>query len=84
MGFVSCYWWRAWDGALIMRAVLLPLKNSIDNLNQMIRTLGDSTKDNTHRIDKLEEHIGEAKVRDQKITALEHEVFGRRIGRTNQ
>lgn len=66
--------------ALIMRAVLLPLKNSIDNLNQTIRTLGDSTKDNTHRIDKLEdrfeEHLGEAKVRNQKISALEHEVYG--------
>lgn len=70
--------------ALIMRAVLLPLKNSIDNLNQTIKELGNSTKDNARRIDKLEdrfeEHIGEAKVRNQKIKALEHEVFGRGKG----
>ena len=61
---------------------MLPLKNSIDNLNQTIKALGDSTKDNAHRIDKLEdrfeEHLGEAKVRNQKISALEHEVFSYR------
>lgn len=70
--------------ALIMRAVLLPLKNSIDNLNQTIKELGNSTKDNARRIykleDRFEEHIGEAKVRNQKIKALEHEVFGRSKG----
>lgn len=48
-------------------------------MNQTIKALGDSTKDNAHRIDKLEdrfeEHIGEAKVRNQRISVLEKEVF---------
>ena len=70
--------------ALIMRAVLLPLKNSIDSLNNTIREMGSNVHDNSRRISSLEDrfeiHVGEAKVRNQKIKALEHEVFGRGKG----
>lgn len=65
--------------ALIMRAVLSPLKTSIDELNNTIKEMGSNVRDNSHRIDSLEDrfevHIGEAKVRNQRITALEKEVF---------
>lgn len=65
--------------ALIMRAVLLPLKNSIDNLNSTIKEMGSSIHDNSRRIgnleDRFEVHVGEAKVRNQRITTLEKEVF---------
>lgn len=65
--------------ALIMRSVLNPLKTSIDNLTMTIRGIDNATKENSRQInrlqDKFEEHIGEAKVRNQRITSLEHEVF---------
>lgn len=68
--------------ALVMRAVLNPLKTSIDNLASTIRGIDDMTKENSRQIDKLqdkfEEHIGEAKVRNQRITSLEHEVYDRK------
>lgn len=67
--------------ALIMRAVLAPLKNSIDGLNSTIKSLGRITQENSDRINKLEdrfeEHIGEAKVRNQRISSLEHEIYGK-------
>lgn len=65
--------------ALIMRAVLQPIKSSIDNLTNVIKEITSNTHQNTRRIedleDRLEVHIGEAKVRNQRITALEKEIF---------
>lgn len=65
--------------ALIMRAVLQPIKSSIDNLTNAIKEITSNTHQNTQRIedleDRLEVHIGEAKVRNQRITALEKEIF---------
>ena len=65
--------------ALIMRAVLQPIKSSIDNLTNAIKEITSNTHQNTRRIEDLEErfevHIGEAKVRNQRITALEKEIF---------
>lgn len=65
--------------ALIMRAVLQPIKSSIDNLTNAIKEITSNTQQNTRRIedleDRLEVHIGEAKVRNQRITALEKEIF---------
>ena len=65
--------------ALIMRAVLQPIKSSIDNLTNAIKEITSNTHQNTRRIedleDRLEVHIGEAKVRNQRITALEKEIF---------
>lgn len=65
--------------AFIMRAVLQPIKSSIDNLTNAIKEITNNTHQNTRRIedleDRLEVHIGEAKVRNQRITALEKEIF---------
>ena len=65
--------------ALIMRVVLQPIKSSIDNLTNAIKEITSNTHQNTRRIedleDRLEVHIGEAKVRNQRITALEKEIF---------
>lgn len=65
--------------ALIMRGVLQPIKSSIDNLTNAIKEITSNTHQNTRRIedleDRLEVHIGEAKVRNQRITALEKEIF---------
>ena len=65
--------------ALIMRAILQPIKSSIDNLTNAIKEITSNTHQNTRRIedleDRLEVHIGEAKVRNQRITALEMEIF---------
>lgn len=65
--------------AFIMRAVLQPIKSSIDNLTNAIKEITSNTHQNTQRIedleDRLEVHIGEAKVRNQRITALEKEIF---------
>lgn len=66
----------------VMRVVLMPLKNSIDRLGDIIKGINDATKNNSNRLDTLEdrfeEHIGEAKVRNQRITSLEHEVYNRK------
>lgn len=65
--------------ALVMKAVLQPIKNSIDNLTNAIHEITSDTRANTRRIEELEDkfevHIGEAKVRNQRITALEKEIF---------
>ncbi|WP_295728592.1 hypothetical protein [uncultured Limosilactobacillus sp.] len=65
--------------ALVMKYVLMPLKNSIDRLTEVIHNINDLTKEHSRRIERLEdrfeEHVGEAKVRNQKIKSLEHEVF---------
>lgn len=68
--------------ALVLKYVLMPLKNSIDRLAEAIHHINDLTKEHGRRIERLEdqfeEHVGEAKVRNQKIRALEHEVFDKR------
>ena len=55
------------------------LINQIDNLSHMIHSIETTASRTAERVDKLEdrfeEHIGEAKVRNQKIKSLEHEVF---------
>ncbi|QLL75907.1 hypothetical protein [Limosilactobacillus reuteri] len=65
--------------ALIMRAVLQPLKQSIDRLDSTINMLGNNSRETNRRVERLEdrfeEHIGDAKVRNQRITALEKEVY---------
>lgn len=57
------------------------LESSIDALNTTLNNLVNDNHDLKIRLnhieDRFEEHIGEAKVRNQKIKALEHEVFGR-------
>lgn len=62
-----------------MTSIMNRLENSIDTLNKMLHDLVNDNRDVKIRVDKLEdrfeEHIGEAKVRNQKIKALEHEVF---------
>lgn len=56
----------------------------IDNLNHTMNSIESTANRTADRIDSLEErfeeHVGEAKVRNQKIKALEHEVFGRSEG----
>lgn len=53
----------------------------IDNLNHTMNSIESTANRTADRVDSLEErfeeHVGEAKVRNQKIKALEHEVFGR-------
>lgn len=67
--------------ALVMGAILQPIKSSIDKLTNAIHELTSDTHANTRRIDDLEDkfevHVGEAKVRNQRIKALEKEVFDR-------
>ena len=56
----------------------------IDNLNHTMNSIESTANRTADRVDSLEErfeeHVGEAKVRNQKIKALEHEVFGRSKG----
>ena len=65
--------------ALVMRAVLQPIKSSIDNLTNAIHEITNDIRANTRRIedleDKFEVHVGEAMVRNLRSTALEKEVF---------
>lgn len=62
-----------------MTSIMNQLENSIDALNNMLHDLVNDNRDLKIRVnnleDRFEEHIGEAKVRNQKIKALEHEVF---------
>lgn len=55
------------------------LINQIDNLSHTINSIETTASRTADRVDKLEdrfeEHISEAKVRNQKIKSLEHEVF---------
>ena len=55
------------------------LINQIDNLSHTINSFETTASRTADRVDKLEdrfeEHISEAKVRNQKIKSLEHEVF---------
>lgn len=64
-----------------MTSIMNRLESSIDALNTTLNNLVNDNHDLKIRLnhieDRFEEHIGEAKVRNQKIKALEHEVFGR-------
>lgn len=61
------------------------LINQIDNLSHTINSIETNASRTAERVDKLEdrfeEHIGEAKVRNQKIKSLEHEVFDDKKGK---
>lgn len=61
------------------------LINQIDNLSHTINSIETTASRTTERVDKLEdrfeEHIGEAKVRNQKIKSLEHEIFDDKKGK---
>ena len=64
-----------------MTSIMNRLESSIDALNTTLNNLVNDNHDLKIRLnhieDRFEEHIGEAKVRNQKVKALEHEVFGR-------
>lgn len=64
-----------------MTSIMNRLESSIDTLNSTLNNLVNDNRDLKIRLnhieDRFEEHIGEAKVRNQKIKALEHEVFER-------
>ena len=61
------------------------LINQIDNLSHTINSIETTASRTVERVDKLEdrleEHIGESKVRNQKIKSLEHEVFDDKKGK---
>lgn len=58
---------------------LTQLINRVDNLNHTMGAIENTANRAVRRVDSLEdrfeEHKGEAKVRNQRITALEKEVF---------
>lgn len=60
---------------------LTQLINRVDNLNHTMGAIENTANRAVRRVDSLEdrfeEHKGEAKVRNQRITALEKEVFRR-------
>lgn len=64
-----------------MTSIMNRLESSIDTLNSTLNNLVNDNRDLKIRLnhieDRFEEHVGEAKVRNQKIKALEHEVFER-------
>lgn len=65
-----------------MTSIMNRLENSITTLNSTLHNLVSDNRDIKMRLgrveDRFEEHIGEAKVRNQKIKALEHEVFDKK------
>ena len=62
-----------------MTSIMNQLENSITVLNSTLHNLINDNHDIKQRLDRVEdrfeEHVGEAKVRNQRITALEKEVF---------
>lgn len=58
---------------------LSQLINRVDNLNNMMSSIESTANRTTRRVDTLEdrfeEHLGEAKVRNNRIKNLEQEVF---------
>lgn len=58
---------------------LTQLINRVDNLNHTMGSIESTANRTARRVDSLEdrfeEHKGEAKVRNQRITALEKEIF---------
>ena len=63
-----------------LTSVMNRLENSITVLNSTLHDLVNDNRDIKRRLDRVEDrfekHIGEAKVRNQKIKTLEREVFG--------
>lgn len=58
------------------------LIGQFDNLNSTMRSIENSANRTAKRVDvledRLEEHIGEAKVRNNRIANLEHEIFDKK------
>ena len=66
IGGIGCFF-----GVIIkVTSVMNRLQNTMEMLDSTLRGL---VNDN-----RFEEHIGEAKVRNQRITSLEHEVYDRK------
>ncbi|MBD8088201.1 hypothetical protein HUK49_09865 [Limosilactobacillus sp. c11Ua_112_M] len=69
------------NGTEKLSNVVQDLIVKIDNLSHTMDSIESTANRTVDRVDSLEErfeeHIGEAKVRNQKIKALEHEVFER-------
>lgn len=65
-----------------MTSVMNKLQSTIEMLDSTLRGLVNDNRETKHRLDKLEdrfeEHVGEAKVRNQRIASLEHEVYDRK------
>ena len=80
IGGIGCFF-----GVIIkVTSVMNRLQNTMEMLDSTLRELVNDNRETKHRLDKLEdrfeEHIGEAKVRNQRITSLEHEIFNRKKG----
>lgn len=62
-----------------MTSIMNQLENSITVLNSTLHDLVNDNHDIKQRLDRVEdrfeEHVGEAKVRNTRITNLEKEVF---------
>lgn len=62
-----------------MTSIMNRLENTMTNLDHTLHDLISDNRDIKRRLDSLEdrfqEHIGEAKVRNQKIKSLEKRVF---------
>ena len=65
-----------------MTSVMNKLQSTMEMLDSTLRGLVNDNRETKHRLDKLEdrfeEHVGEAKVRNQRIASLEHEVYDRK------
>lgn len=72
------------NGTEKLSNVVKDLIVKIDGLSHTMNSIESTANRTVNRVDALEdrfeEHVGEAKVRNQKIKALEHEVFGRSKG----
>ena len=64
-----------------MTSIMNRLESSITTLNPTLHDLISDNRDLKRQLNHLESqfdiHVGEAKVRNQRITALEKEVFNR-------
>ena len=62
-----------------MTSIMNQLENSITVLNSTVHDLVNDNHDIKQRLDRVEdrfeEHVGEAKVRNTRITNLEKEIF---------
>lgn len=62
-----------------MTSIMNQLENSITVLNSTLHDLVNDNHDIKQRLDRVEdrfeEHVGEAKVRNTRITNLEKEIF---------
>lgn len=71
-----------------MTSIMNKLQNAIDTLNTTLHGLVSDNRDLKRQVNKLEdrfeEHVGEAKVRNTRITNLEKEVFNNNRGGNNE